>query len=184
MSDLDLHYLATESTKEDRDKVKDENLLNAHRENIETILSALDKELQVLSIKAQQITDRYWEFATHLHSEQSPEENFSYFTVRSRLDEERNSLNISWQKRYPIKGRGTSGRRTNSKPISKGDGFIYPKKSFGLIRDWEYVAVEAAEQHFEKVRRQVEAIGKLRRSVRALGRLNEKSYDLKGNDDA
>lgn len=176
MSDLDLHYLATESTKEDRDKVKDENLLNAHRENIETILSALDKELQVLSIKAQQITDRYWEFATHLHREQPPEENFSYFTVRSRFDEERNSLNISWQKRYPVKGRGTSGRKTNSKPIPKGDGFIYSKKSFGLIRDWEYVAVEAAEQRFEKVRRQVEAIGKLRRSVRALGRLNEKSY--------
>lgn len=48
MSDLDLNYLATESTKEDRDKLKDENLLNAHRENIETILSALDKELHLL----------------------------------------------------------------------------------------------------------------------------------------
>lgn len=176
MNSLDLHYLATQSSEKEREGIADKDLLIAHRENIESILSALDKELHVLTIKALTLTDAYWSYVDYLHAEQRQGESFSFFTVRVRLDEKRNNLSITWQRRYPTWGRSKYGRTTNSKSLAKGPGFRYPEKAFGKIRDWEYEAVEAAEQRFEKVRRQVEAIGKLRRSVRALGRLNEKSY--------
>lgn len=177
MNRLDLYYLATESTKDNRNKITDSDLLTEHRKNIESVLSALDAELCILTIKALQLTDSYWNYIGYLHSEQPEGENFSYFTVRVRFKQAQNNLEIAWQKRYPLKSKNASGRTTNSRALAKGRGFKYSKKAFGQIRDWEYDAVEAAEQRFEKIRRQVEAIGKLRRSVRALGRLNEKSYD-------
>lgn len=178
MSDLDLHYLATESSKEERRKVAGSDLLTEHRKNIDSLFSVLDAELCILAIKALHLTDIYWEYVGYLHAEQPEGEHFSYFSVRVRFKQEQNNLEIAWQKRYPVKGTGTSGRKTNSRSLNKGLGFRYPKKAFGQIRDWEYDAVEAAEVRFEKIRRQVEAIGKLRRSVRALSRLQEKNHEI------
>lgn len=178
MTDLDLRYLATEATKEERSEVSHEDLLSVHRENIEMMKSALDKELYAATIAALQYADSYWDYASYLHGEQKEGENHSYFTVRVRLDEKRNNLGVIWQKRYPVKGRSKEGRLTNSRHISKGarSSYRYTRTAFGQIRDWEYSAVEEAENHFEKIRRQIEAIGKLRRNIDALDRLVEKTY--------
>lgn len=177
MTSLNLHYLATEATKEERSKISHDELLSIHRNNIETMLSVLDNELYAATLAALQYTDSYWEYATYLHSNQKEGENFSYFSARVRLDEERKSLGVTWQKRYPVQGRGSSNRKTNSRHIAKGPGHRHSKKSFGLIRDWEYEAIEETENHFAKVRQQVEAIGKLRKSIVALGRLIEKNFE-------
>lgn len=176
MSKLNLHLLATASTKEERSDITYDVLRVERIDTIQSIKESLNKELHAATLSALQIADSYWEYLSYLQSEQSEGERNSYFSVRVRLDEKRNSLAIAWQKRYPVKGGGKSGRTSNSRHISKGASFRYPKSAFGQIRDWEYSAIEAAEERFEHIRRQVEAIGKLRRSVDALERLVEKSY--------
>lgn len=176
MSSLDLHYLATSATKEERSQISQNELLEIHRANVASMLSALDNELYAATLAALQHTDSYWDYSSYLHSNQPEGENFSYFSVRVRLDEERNSLGIAWQKRYPVQGRGKSGRKTNSRHIAKGPGYQHTKKSFGQIRNWEYEAIEEAENHFGKIRQHIEAIGKLRKNIDALGRLIEKNF--------
>lgn len=178
MSELNLHLLATASTKEERSDISHDVLRVVRTANFNAMKKALDQELYAATLSALQYTDSYWDYVSYLQSEKSDGEKNNYFSVRVRLDEKRNSLGITWQKRYPIKGGGKSGRTSNSRHISKGasSNFRYAKTAFGQIKDWEYSAIEEAEKHFEQIRRQVDAIGKLRRGIDALERLVEKSF--------
>ena len=127
---------------------------------IREIKALVQRELDVLYEVASEVYDDHnmtihpYEQG-HVPMDQKPK---YHLTLRRRV----NTLEISWAK-IDFKQYAGKWKRKHIY-ISLGNRMKYSMRSFGLASEWEYAAIEEAEQKFEAIRKRLDKLKQFAKS--------------------